>query len=164
MEPINLPINLPINMPINLPLNRRSFLLSALPIPLYAAGPLGVFTAAEVRIVEALCAQIIPADDAPGAKEAGVLYYIDRQLAGPLQRFQARYKTGLAEFRALPEMPFAAQTAALKGLKGEAASFFALVVDHAMQGFYGDPAHGGNRDEASWKMMGIADPMGEHKH
>jgi gluconate 2-dehydrogenase gamma chain len=150
------------------PINRRLFLLSAVPVTFHAAGPLAVFTAAEARIVEALCAQIVPVDDAPlstpGAKEAGVLYYIDRQLAGPLARFQGRYRTGLAAFRELPEMPFAAQTAALQELKGESAAFFALVVDHVMQGFYGDPSHGGNRGEASWTMMGIADAMGGHQH
>jgi gluconate 2-dehydrogenase gamma chain len=145
-------------------INRRLFLLSAIPIPFYAAGPLQVLTAAEARIVEALCAQIVPADDAPGAKEAGVLYYIDRQLAGPLQRFQGRYKTGLTAFRALPDLPSAGQTAALKELNGEAAGFFSLVVDHVMQGYYGDPSHGGNRDEASWKMLGIVDVMGGHQH
>ncbi len=149
------------------PINRRLFLFSALPLPFYAAGPLQVFTAEEARIVEALCAQIVPADGlpdgkGPGAKEAGVLYYIDRQLAGPLGRFAPRYKAGLGAFRQLLELTFEAQTAALEQLKGEQAAFFALVVDHVMQGFYGDPAHGGNLDEASWKMIGIAGQAGGH--
>ena len=147
------------------PIDRRVFLLSAIPIPLYAAAPLGVLTAEEARIVEALCAQIVPADgDAPGAKEAGVLYYIDRQLAGPLERFAPRYKAGLGAFRHLLELPFEAQREALKELKGEPAGFFSLVVEHVMQGYYGDPAHGGNRDEASWKMMGISGAAGGHQH
>src|SRR5205807_5986419 len=104
--------------------------------------------------------QIVPADDAPGAKQAGVLYYIDRQLAGPLKRFAARYHTNLPAFRDLPDLPFAAQTAFLSNLKGEPASFFQLVIDHTMQGFYGSPEHGGNRDEASWKMLGIQGMIG----
>jgi gluconate 2-dehydrogenase gamma chain len=36
--------------------------------------------------------------------------------------------------------------------------FFQIVVDHSMQGFYGDPRHGGNRDGASWKMLGLSYP------
>jgi hypothetical protein len=36
--------------------------------------------------------------------------------------------------------------------------FFCLAVDHTMQGFYGDPRHGGNREGASWKMLGIPYP------
>ena len=41
---------------------------------------------------------------------------------------------------------------------GEAAGstmqrFFELVVRHTMQGYYGHPKYGGNRDGASWKML-----------
>ena len=36
--------------------------------------------------------------------------------------------------------------------------FFAMVVDHTMQGFYGDPRHGGNRDGVSWKMLNLPYP------
>jgi Gluconate 2-dehydrogenase subunit 3 len=64
-------------------LNRRELLLAA--IPLYAAGALETFSREEARPVEALCDQVIP-EDTPGAKQAGVLYCIDRQLAGPLRR------------------------------------------------------------------------------
>jgi hypothetical protein len=39
-----------------------------------------------------------------------------------------------------------------------------MVADHAMQGFYGSPAHGGNLDAASWKMLGIEDVMEGHRH
>ena len=145
-------------------IDRRAFLLSTIPIPFYAANPLAVLSADEARIVEALCDQIVPADDAAGAKQAGVLYYIDRQLAGPLKRFAPRYHSGLPAFRDLPNLGFAEQTAFLSALKGDAASFFQLVVDHTMQGFYGSPEHGGNRDEASWKMLGIEDMMGGHSH
>ena len=66
--------------------NRREFLVLA--VPLYAAGPLETYSRDEARPVEALCDQVIPADAATGAKKAGVLYYIDRQLAGPLRRFK----------------------------------------------------------------------------
>src|SRR5262245_10586022 len=39
------------------------------------------FTAAQAAQVEALTAQIIPTDDTPGAKEAGVVYFIDMALS-----------------------------------------------------------------------------------
>jgi len=29
------------------------------------------------------------------------------------------------------------------------------VVSHTMQGYYGDPRHGGNRDAVSWTMLGV---------
>jgi gluconate 2-dehydrogenase gamma chain len=38
------------------------------------------------------------------------------------------------------------------------AEFFGYVVDHTMQGFYGDPRHGGNREGVSWKMPNLPYP------
>jgi gluconate 2-dehydrogenase gamma chain len=145
-------------------IDRRSFLAAGFVTPLYASAPLEVFSAAEARILEALCDQIVPADDAPGAKAAGVLYYIDRQLAGPLKRFAPRYHAGLPAFATVPDLPFADQTAFLRKLAGDSAVFFNLVVDHTMQGFYGSPTHGGNLDETSWKMLNIVPMMGGHSH
>src|SRR5271169_5616346 len=54
--------------------------------------PLRFFTEDEALIVAAAAARIFPSDDAgPGAKEAGVVIYIDRQLAGPWGRDRWRY-------------------------------------------------------------------------
>jgi gluconate 2-dehydrogenase gamma chain len=157
-------------------INRRLFLLSTIPIPLYPAAPLAVLSAEEARVVESLCDQIVPADDAPGARQAGVLYYIDRQLAGPLGRFTPVYKTGIPAFRNacrkqtgadFADLPFAKQTDFLRYAETERkdlAPFVETVIDHTMQGFYGSPDHGGNRDEASWKMLEITDVMGGHQH
>jgi gluconate 2-dehydrogenase gamma chain len=155
--------------------NRREFLVLA--VPLYAAGPLETFSRDEARLVEALCDQVIPTDDAPGAKKAGVLYYIDRQLAGPLRRFQAAYRDGLSKLRIacqtrtgrdFTDLPFPLQTQFLQdveaGRVADLDSFFRMVIDHTMQGFYGSPAHGGNRNEASWDMLGIRDVMEGHSH
>src|ERR1035438_9893373 len=105
--------------------NRREFLVAAA-IPLYAAGPFETFSSEEARLVEALCDQVIPADDLPGAKQAGVLYYIDRQLAGPLRRFEPAYHDGLAKLRQecrgktgrdFAELPFAEQTKFLQEME-----------------------------------------------
>ena len=156
--------------------NRREFLVAAA-IPLYAAGPFETFSSEQARLVEALCDQVIPADDLPGAKQAGVLYYIDRQLAGPLHRFQAAYHDGLSKLpdacqnrtgRDFVDLPFPDQTKFLLDVEAgrveKLDSFWRLVIDHTMQGFYGSPAHGGNRDEVSWEMLGIRDVMERHKH
>ena len=40
----------------------------------------------------------------------------------------------------------------------EPTAFFALLRDHTMMGFYGDPRHGGNKDRVSWRMLGVPDP------
>jgi gluconate 2-dehydrogenase gamma chain len=154
-------------------IDRRLFLLSSAAATALYAGPLVTFTSDEARIVEALADQAIPADGSPGAKQAGVLFYIDKQLAGPLQRFAANYQRAIPQFQAaclektgkdFPSLPFAEQTAFLHSLDGPMAAFFNMVIDHTMQGFYGSPIHGGNLDEASWKMLGIQGVMGGHRH
>ena len=54
--------------------------------------PLRFFTANEARVIAAACERIFPSDEnGPGAKEAGVIIYIDRQLAGPFGRDRHRY-------------------------------------------------------------------------
>ena len=60
--------------------------------------------------------------------------------------------------RRFSELNFAEQTEVLREVEKKAKPFFDLVVAHTMQGFYGDPRHGGNRDAASWKMLGLPFP------
>jgi gluconate 2-dehydrogenase gamma chain len=36
--------------------------------------------------------------------------------------------------------------------------FFDLVRSHTLEGYYGAPRHGGNRDAVSWRMLGLAEP------
>lgn len=140
----------------------------------------------EARILTALCEQIIPADDAPGATDAGVVHYIDRQLAGPLKRHRATYTRGLAAVQAtsrtlhgtgFAELASADQTALLKAIEtgkvprepwGDPSPqhFMNLLIDHTMQGFYGSPRHGGNKDWASHRMLGLAYPniIGQNRY
>ncbi len=35
------------------------------------------------------------------------------------------------------------------------AAFFRNAVAHAAEGYYGDPANGGNRDGVAWRMIGF---------
>jgi gluconate 2-dehydrogenase gamma chain len=60
------------------------------------------FNDEEARTVEALAERIIPGNgEDPGATEAGVVYYIDRSLAGVSADLQVVYRLGL---RALEEL------------------------------------------------------------
>ncbi len=57
--------------------------------------PLRFFTAAEAQVIQAASERIFPTDDSgPGATEAGVVIYIDRQLASPYGRDARRYTKG----------------------------------------------------------------------
>jgi len=143
-----------------------------------ASGPWRVLTVAEARTLEAVCDRIIPADQDPGAAWAGVVNYIDVQLAGHYRKQQKAYRDGIAgvdeSSRAKFGRAFAAlspdeQDGVLKDLESGRADggiwkrrssrqFFSMVVRHTMEGFYGDPRHGGNRDRASWKMVKLPYP------
>jgi len=53
------------------------------------------FTAAEARTIAAACERIFPNDESgPGATQASVIIYIDRQLVGPYGHDRYRYTKG----------------------------------------------------------------------
>ena len=76
-------------------LDRKAHLLAAQDkSPQSIRVPLRFFTKSEALIVAAAASRIFPSDDSgPGANEAGVVIYIDRQLAGPYGRDRYRYTT-----------------------------------------------------------------------
>lgn len=49
---------------------------------------------------------------------------------------------------------------------GDDRSFFRLIRDHTMAGFYGSPRHGGNHKYVSYRMIGLDYPVvqGRNKH
>jgi gluconate 2-dehydrogenase gamma chain len=55
----------------------------------------GWLTATEIAFIEAAVARLIPADElGPGAREAGVSYFIDQQLAGAYGTMARNYRQG----------------------------------------------------------------------
>jgi gluconate 2-dehydrogenase gamma chain len=121
----------------------------------------------QARTLAAICDQIIPADDFPSASQAGVLTYIDRQLMRHYRRHRDAYRRGLEEaesmsrerFRqALDRVPPQQQFELVSALAEEKPLFFGLVRNHTLEGYYGSPRHGGNRDAVSWRMLGLAEP------
>ncbi len=148
-------------------LSRREIIILGAASAASAAPALTFFTARQAALVTLIAEQVIPADEDPGATDAGVVYYIDRQLAGTLSQFAPLYRESLVAFEPMREMPVGAQTEFLKAVEkkehGEAAArLFNAIIDHTMQGFYSAPSHGGNRGEVSWKMLGIQREMGGH--
>jgi gluconate 2-dehydrogenase gamma chain len=143
--------------------------------------PLRFFTQDEAMIVAAATARIFPSDDSgPGAREAGVVIYIDRQLAGPYGRDRHRYTHGPFE-EGVPEQGYQREAnpqqvyrAALKNLVGfdrlgpveqdqalskiEDTDFFKLLHRHTIEGMFCDPIHGGNVDMIGWQLIGYPGP------
>jgi gluconate 2-dehydrogenase gamma chain len=117
--------------------------------------------------MDAVCEQLIPADRDPGAKSAGVVHYIDTQLARAFRKHRQTYRQGLAGIDAASRAKFgggfadssaAQQVEILRSIEQDSRPFFDLMLAHTRQGFYGDPRHGGNRNRVSWKMVGLPYP------
>ena len=171
----------------SLRLNRRAFLQAALTAAAAAGAgvacttnrsPWRFFTLDEARTLAGMVDQIIPPDQDAGAAWAGIVNYIDRQLCGPYENLQEAYRRGLAGVdqasqslhgKLFADVESREQIDILRRLEDSKApgavwkqrsssEFFAMVVDHTMQGFYGDPRHGGNREGVSWKMLNLPYP------
>jgi gluconate 2-dehydrogenase gamma chain len=154
-------------------------------------------TADEAAFIEPAVARLIPLDDTgPGALDAGVPTFIDRQLAGPWGAGEQLYRSG-PWHAAAPQfgyqLPFTpaelfrnalravsedlrtlnrgtlgtftpedqdAYLAALekesRDLNGVPANvFFQSLLDITIEGYFADPAYGGNKDMVAWKMIGF---------
>jgi gluconate 2-dehydrogenase gamma chain len=130
-----------------------------------APAALSVLSPADAKEIEAIACQIIPTDESPGAREAGVIYFIDRALATFDQDKRALYAQGLADAQAkraemFPSTSIAAlspeqQIRLLQAI--EHTEFFAQVRTHCIMGFFGNPSYGGNRSLAGWKLIGFED-------
>jgi len=150
-----------------------------LPACYYEPAPFRFFSREEADCLIAVCECIIPADDAPGATDAGVIYYIDKQVMGPFIKFQSIYREGLAALQKdcyktmqykFEDLPSDQQIKFLERMEGnhetlkswnafQPSQFFNMVINHTMQGFYGAPRHGGNKDYMSYRMIGIGYPQ-----
>jgi gluconate 2-dehydrogenase gamma chain len=138
-----------------------------------------VFSDAEAECLVALCEQIIPADQDAGATEAGVIHFIDRQTHLRFPNDLPTYQKGLVALQAtcnekygmkFEQLDSSHQIDAMKEMEqgilpvehwGEIGqqAFFNLVLNRTMQGFYGSPRHGGNRNYVSYRMLRLDYPL-----
>jgi gluconate 2-dehydrogenase gamma chain len=147
-----------------------------------AAVKFDFFTPEEALEVEAMASRIIPSDETPGAKDAGVLYFIDRALVTFASDMQKVYRDGLAPVQALTSEKFPGvkkfssataeqQDAILEELSKENSAagsgrrnrpsansqpFFETLRFHTIAGFLIDPDSDrrGNRGGVGWKVIG----------
>lgn len=145
--------------------------------------PLRFFTAKEARVISAASDRIFPSDESgPGAHEAGVIIYIDHQLAGPygLDRYrytkgpfvesvpehgyqgkanpQAIYRDGLRQLGDdFADLDATKQDDGLRAL--EKTMFFRMLRTHTIEGMFSDPLHGGNAGLIGWQLIGYPGPQ-----
>ena len=127
-----------------------------------------VLTAEQAADVEAFSARIVPSDDGtPGAREAGVVYFVDRALTTFLKDEQPRFTERLkaltvAVRKRYPRTKsFAAldtkrQDALIAALEKSKSPVFALLREATISGMFSHPDHGGNRNQVGWKLLGWA--------
>lgn len=127
---------------------------------------------------DAGCATFIDRQLAGSYGSSDRLYTSGPFLPGlPTQGYQGsetpvgRYRAGLAALdqhvraqfagKAFADLAAAEQDKVLQDFEGgkvgfpAAASFFNLLLQNTMEGFFADPIYGGNRDMAGWKLLGF---------
>ena len=129
------------------------------------------FTPEQATEIEAMAAQIIPADETPGAREARVIQFIDRALVTFERDRQPLYTQGLKDLQAktkelvpsankFSELTSEQQIQVLTAL--EKSPFFNTVRTHTVTGFFASPAQGGNYNKVGWKLINYDDSL-NHK-
>src|SRR5690349_17892962 len=143
--------------------------------------PLRFFDERGALIIAAAAARIFPGDaSGPGASEAGVVIYIDRQLAGPYGRDQFRYtkapwtesvpehgyqgrdtpreiyRAGIARLGEFAGLSPEQQDERLRAI--ESSLFFQMLRRHTLEGMFCDPHHGGNANMIGWQLIGYPGP------
>ena len=127
-------------------------------------GKLQSLSAEEAEEVGALASLIIPSGATPGAREAGVIYFIDKALATFDIDKREAYRQGLRTVQARRQELFPGSTS-IAGLKPhdqlrlaeaiENTEFFEMLRVHTVMAYLGRPEYGGNRNQAGWKLIGF---------
>jgi gluconate 2-dehydrogenase gamma chain len=94
------------------------------------------------------------------------------KLNGWGSRCRSAYREGVLELDRLaaklrPDTNFcvlseAEQDQILSALDHQGDPFFTLLLTHTMEGFYGHPRHGGNKDQVGWQILGYPGPSFPH--
>jgi len=136
-----------------------------------------LLTEKEKALLGDFCEQIIPTDEYPGARDLGVVDFIDRMLKEAHPDWLVLYHSGLRSTDLCSQDLYAksfvqldaeeqvqllhkmerGQLPKLEWFGYQPSDFFEMVRDHTMQGYYSHPMYGGNRDKAAWKMIGYED-------
>ena len=130
--------------------------------------PFQVLTADQAADIAAASAQIIPTDDSPGAREARVVYFIDKSLATFAKDQRPIFEKGVKELRTRAAKlnrnakSFAAltdpqQIAVLTALEKGKSEFFEALRGATIAGMLANPEYGGNYNKVGWKMIGFDD-------
>jgi hypothetical protein len=123
------------------------------------------FGVADAADVAAVCQQIVPSGATAGAREAHVVYFIDRSLSTYFSRLAPDYRAGLEEFQG--KFRAGSKTGSFGAASGAEQFAFLSTVDRApffestrmltVLGMLASPKYGGNYLGSGWKMLGFVD-------
>jgi gluconate 2-dehydrogenase gamma chain len=124
------------------------------------------FSPEQAAEVEAIASQILPSDDTPGAREARVIYFIDRALATfaagdrppfveGLKQLDKRAGKRFGKAKRFADLSSEQQTKVLKEI--EKSDFFELARTMTILGMFANPEYGGNYNQIGWKLLGFDD-------
>ena len=115
----------------------------------------------EAEELQAIAARIIPTTDTPGAKEAGVIYFLDNVLEDTREEELFLLRQGLIELKASVALSFGAayfhqleeaqQDQAL--IEIEDTVFFDTIRYLTIAGMFSLPGYGGNRDYVGYDLI-----------
>lgn len=138
-----------------------------------------IFTSQEIDCLNSICEQFIPTDEYPGARDAGVVNFIDKLLYQRFPEQREPYRKGLLYLdnyckhtfnKGFTQLSWDEQYALLQQMERgklpeqfwqdiSQQNFFNMVLRNTMQGYYGPPRHGGNKDFVSYRMMRLDFPL-----
>ncbi|HTR38028.1 MAG TPA: gluconate 2-dehydrogenase subunit 3 family protein [Bryobacteraceae bacterium] len=162
-------------------ISRRAVIASAAIVPVAALTAAAqqpdesALSATQIRTLEAFVERIIPKDElGPGAAESGVAVYINRSLGDYLKGEKAAFVEGLeatdayakrSHGRAFVELSPDQQDAVLTAMDdgkadgfANAQAFFARTRRLTLEGMFGDPYYGGNKNFAGWDLIRYPGP------
>ena len=110
----------------------------------------------------AMAEQILPSTETPGAREAGVIWFIDEALGGfmaamaePVNEGLRQLNTSLNDGVRFADLDWNQQKSALQAI--ETTPFFNMVHFLTVAGMFAMPSYGGNRDKLGWALLGFED-------
>jgi gluconate 2-dehydrogenase gamma chain len=127
-----------------------------------------VLSVADAADIEAATAQIIPSDGTPGAREARVVYFIDRSLGTFAKDQRPAFEKALKELRAhaakiqpgaksFASLSVEKQIAVLTTMEKDKNSTFNMIRGATIAGMFANPEYGGNYNKAGWTLLGFND-------
>jgi hypothetical protein len=120
----------------------------------------------DAREIEELTAIIFPTTETPGAREAGVIWFVDAALSQAPDEDRESVSADVADMRRALEDMYPGKTSLTELSEPEQIAFAESIQDTeffretrriTITALFSHPRHGGNRDKVGWSVLGFDD-------